>query len=206
MANLKKPVDFCTLYGNVAAGANQSGPETLWLTNLRPPCRRKTKLEKPVRQGTAAPLFSGTPALGRRPLRPASISLRNRLIYGVAVLVSLAWFAICFTYVDKTVGWGNLFELQPAEFGGVVGRRDPAAGDPVADRRLSRSRRHAAPGSGPLRRHLDLLIYPADDAEARLANITDSLRRQAADLTRASDEAATRAEQVGAMLSKQTDS
>jgi hypothetical protein len=134
-----------------------------------------------------------------------AISWRIRIIYGIAVLFSVAWFAVCFTYVDKTVGWSNLFELQPAEFGGVVG----AALLPLAIQWLIVAfldrgailRLEAA----HLRRHLDLLIYPADDSEARLATITSSLRRQAADLSAASDEAMVKAEQVGTLLARHTE-
>src|SRR5579859_7214433 len=156
---------------------------------------------EPNRAGTPAP--QSFPWPDERNVQ--AIGWRIRVIYGVAVLLSVVWFCICFTYVQKAVGWGNLFELQPAEFGGVAG----AAFLPLAILWLivafldrgSLLRIEAA----QLRRHLDLLVYPADDSEARLATVTATLRRQAADLAAASDQAMAKAEQVGAMVTRHTE-
>src|SRR5262249_17701831 len=71
------------------------------------------------------PMRAGAPQ-GQGPAWPdersaQALGWRLRVLYGAAALASLVWFAVCFTYVQKTVGWGNLFELQPPEFGGVAG-------------------------------------------------------------------------------------
>src|SRR3546814_10088462 len=55
-----------------------------------------------------------------------------------------------------------------------------------------------------LRRQLALLTYPAEEAEARIRTISDSLRRQADELSRSSDHATVQLQELVAADRKST--
>src|SRR3546814_1605710 len=54
-----------------------------------------------------------------------------------------------------------------------------------------------------LRRQLALLTYPAEEAEARIRTISDSLRRQADELSRSSDHATVQLQELVAARSEE---
>ena len=45
---------------------------------------------------------------------------RQRATYTGAAILSVAWLALCLSYVDRAVGWGNLFQLPTGDFGGIA--------------------------------------------------------------------------------------
>ncbi|HTH18187.1 MAG TPA: hypothetical protein VL974_16130, partial [Magnetospirillum sp.] len=128
------------------------------------------------------------------------------LLHLGALAATVGWLGFCASYVDTSIGWENVMVLQPQELGGLAG----AALVPVAflwlvlawlDR--GRALRVAA---DRLTQHLALLTYPAEGAESRIKAVSDSLRAQAGDLSKASAQALAEAEAVRKVMAEQVES
>ena len=125
----------------------------------------------PVAALRPAPVIDFAPSGG------GSRGLKLRTVLGVAA--TLVWCGLCATYVQTSIGWGNLLFLQPQEIGGMAG----AAFVPLGfvwllvayfdrGRQLQRI-------ADDLKSQLERLTYPAEGAEARVKAVADSLRAQA---------------------------
>jgi len=118
--------------------------------------------------------------------KPFSLRFRFYSLFGL--LLSGAWVWGVYDYVEGVFGWSNLTELLPHEVGGLAA----GAFTPLAllwmviafwERGQSLKR-----DTESLRWHLQRLIYPSDKAETRIHEITESLRKQSRDLSRAVDD------------------
>ena len=119
--------------------------------------------------------------------------LRYRLPIIGGVVLSAAWLAASITFIAQHIGWRDLLLLLPHEVGGMAaGMLTPLAllWMVIAFFERGRRLRHDTEALG---RNLHRLAYPSAGAQTRVNEITEALRRQARELTPASEEAAARA-------------
>jgi hypothetical protein len=130
--------------------------------------------------------------------------LKYRLVSLLGVVLSVAWIAASIAFVDRGLGWDNVNQLMPHEIGGLAaGTITPLALLWMVVAFFERGQQLRRETT-MLRWHLRRLIYPSDHAQSRLNQITDSMRRQARDLTKASEDAARRGEAVTGMIKQRT--
>ena len=122
----------------------------------------------------------------------------------IGLAVSASWLTLVAIYIGDEVGWDNMVLMLPHEIGFTLfGVFAPLAFLWLlliyfsADRRLNDA-------TLSLERRLDQLIYPSDDAAARVEAITRALRDQARELSGASETAALEAERLKERVSDGT--
>lgn len=129
---------------------------------------------------------------------------RGGWLYGTAAVLSVLWLGAVASWVWFAMGPTAVMSLAPLEAAAL----SAGAFSPLAflwlivayvDRGASVRREGAA-----LRQQLALLTYPAEASEHRIATIADALRAQSRDLSGATREAASQAEGLRLMLSRET--
>ena len=112
---------------------------------------------------------------------------KANLILRFGVGLSLIWALICLFYVHEHLGWDFAVQLLPHEMGMLfAGFALPVAmfwAGISSFRRSHDVRFHTE----MLRRHLDLLGYPAEEHEGRVKTVSDLLKKQAEELTQVSE-------------------
>ena len=144
-------------------------------------------------------LFTHEPhSLSKQPLHePLPVIDRpGQLPRILGLVLSGVWLAGFTYYVTSSVGWEQLMQLLPQEFGGFVsGAFLPLAMMWMFIVYLDRGAQLRSEASA-LHQHLQRLTYPDQAGEARVKAVTDTLRRQAVDLTEASRQAVLQVEKV----------
>ena len=128
--------------------------------------------------------------------------LRYRLATAGGVVLSGAWLAAAAYFIDRQILWPDLMVLLPHEIGGLAaGVLTPLAllWMVIAFFERGRKLHHE---TRALHWYFSRLTYPSDRAESRVAQVTESLRRQARELSQASAEAVTRSEAIDAQVRK----
>ena len=157
-----------------------------------------TKLPRSERQGArgAGGLHEAIEA-ARRAQRRATV---------IASGTSLAWVLIALVFIASNGSQGELAGLTLPEVAMLVaGIAAPLAVIwlvVIFVRRNSDLREH----TDMLRQQLDLLTYPAADAELRVRGVAESLRTQAEELNRVTDTATIQMEKLSKTLASRTDS
>jgi hypothetical protein len=120
-----------------------------------------------------------------------------------APALGLAWLGVVFASFQYTLGWQQLFYLQPYELAGIfVGSMSPLV--LIWFVAFHRRGERALQGSvDALERRLAELAYPAEDAAERVEQVSAALRQQSEMLTGASDHALARAQEIEANLRQQ---
>ncbi len=120
-----------------------------------------------------------------------------------APALGLAWLGVVFASFQYTLGWQQLFYLQPYELAGIfVGSMSPLV--LIWFVAFHRRGERALQGSvDALERRLAELAYPAEEVAARVEQVSAALRQQSEMLTGASDHALARAQEVEASLRQQ---
>lgn len=181
------------------------GAETIPLPKWRARARTEPAPPSDRIEGTAAPYpspTSPTPPMAAPRFRagPASRAVAGLL----APALGLAWLIIVVAYVQYALGWEALFFLLPHELVGfVVGSMAPLV---LVWLVTAHRRRNAALGRAidALQDQIAALIYPAEEAAARVEQVSALLRQQSEMLTGASDHALARARQVEESLRQQS--
>ena len=130
----------------------------------------------------------------------APFYVRYRLMSVAAALLSIGWVYGVYDYIETAFGWSTLSELMPHEVGGLAaGLVTPLALLWLIVAYLERSRL-LEQESQALRWYLRRMVYPSETAQERVRDITDSIRGQTAELTRASEEALLRSRAIHDLL------
>ena len=126
------------------------------------------------------------PSLGQLRQDALKTARTAKLILRAGTGLTGVWFILCIFYVHKYLGWDLAAQFLPHEIGMLVsGFALPLAmlwAGIGAFRRAYDIRFHTE----MLRRHLDLLAYPAEEHESRVTMISDLLKKQADELSTAS--------------------
>ncbi|MEC8173403.1 MAG: hypothetical protein VX090_08480, partial [Pseudomonadota bacterium] len=95
------------------------------------------------------------------------------------ISASVFWLLLCLTYIHTTLGWSFGSQMLAHELGAMVaGMTAPLAFlwlGLAYFRRGYDVREH----SEALRRQLEMLTYPAEEAEAQISQVSEALRKQA---------------------------
>ena len=130
---------------------------------------------------------------------------RAQRITAGGISATIFWLFLCLTYIQTTLGWSFATLMLAHELGAMLaGMTAPMAFlwlGLAYFRRGSEVRDH----SEALRRQLEMLTYPAEEAEARISQVSEALRKQAEELSRASDKATVDIGQLSSVLSEQTE-
>ncbi|MGH6959582.1 MAG: hypothetical protein ACREE7_03785, partial [Dongiaceae bacterium] len=115
----------------------------------------------------------------------------------IAVIVSIGWIALALFYVNRRIGWQNLYTLSPGELGGIIaGVIAPVAllgVLAVLERRgLEEARNRAL-----LRDQLEALTDTASEALDHAVTVTGEMKRQAEALHDSSSDATRAIESTG---------
>lgn len=115
---------------------------------------------------------------------------------GLGTLLTVGWFAAYGWHVADAVGFENLQDLMPAELAQIIiAFISPAVfvwvviGYVMRGRDLERQ-------TSLLAQQLNMLTYPNPQAEQRVANVADAIRRQTIELKAATEDAATALSQI----------
>ena len=109
---------------------------------------------------------------------------QSQRITAAGISVSVFWAFLCLTYIHTTLGWSFGSQMLAHELGALVaGMASPLAFLWLAMAYFRRGydvRDHTE----ALRRQLEMLTYPAEEAEARIGQVSEALRKQAEELSR----------------------
>ena len=129
----------------------------------------------------------------------------SQRITNAGIAVSIFWVLLCLIYIHSTLGWSFGSQMLAHELGALVaGMAAPLAFLWLAMAYFRRGydvRDHTE----ALRRQLEMLTYPAEEAEARISQVSEALRKQAEELSRASDKATIDIGQLSSALREQTE-
>ncbi|MCG8490132.1 MAG: hypothetical protein MI743_00835, partial [Sneathiellales bacterium] len=149
-----------------------------------------------------APLVLGS----HEELKSENRSQRSAIIAVTLVnLLTILWLGLVTVYVHKNIGWPNLWNLLPHEIGAFfAGAFTPVAFLWLLLANIKRNRENRLTG-----RALDSLMkdlgYPSPEAEARVASLTLSLRRQSREVQAETENAATRIGDASSNLERQSE-
>ena len=148
---------------------------------------------------------SGGPDVVEIKASQARVKRRTQKVTAAGISVSVFWSFLCLTYIHTTLGWSFGSQMLAHELGAMVaGMTAPLAFlwlSMAYFRRGYDVRNHTE----ALRRQLDMLTYPAEEAEARIGQVSEALRKQAEELSRASDKATIDIGQLSGALREQTE-
>ena len=131
------------------------------------------------------------------PLPAIERSRRTVFIAAIGGLVfTVLWLALCFWYVAQFFGLENLQFQQPHELAATIGGiAAPLLLVWVIILVFVRANVVSAE-SRELLRHLEAMTYPTEEADWKVARITNSLKEQAELLSKATDEMVERMEEM----------
>ncbi|MFZ5792658.1 MAG: hypothetical protein ACOY3L_18360 [Pseudomonadota bacterium] len=114
----------------------------------------------------------------------------RRLGAAIGLVLTLAWLALCWIYVDRDIGWDNTQSMLPHELGAAIaGVVAPLVFLWLVLLNLTRGR-ELAEATDAINRQLDRLAFPSEVAAEKVESAGAALKRQAEALKAVSDESA----------------
>ena len=121
----------------------------------------------------------------RRKTYAAHDAFNARLLQATGMLISAIWLAGAAVYVQRSVGWNNVSGLKPHEMGGfLAGILSPIALFWMIAAFIMRSN-DVKKYAEALREEIQGMIFPSEEADARVNNDIERLVRQTAEMSKA---------------------